>query len=115
MAADTVPTIPTLEQLSNEIKARSWNDCITPNLESIRTWFNMDPWTQGVGAYLRDVKERLLDNLMKRGHSERDQEFIMGQIAMLREILQFPETVRKQLDNKAKANQQPRPQGEAGY
>ena len=113
-STEIAPT-PTLEHLANEIKAQSWNECISPQLESIRQWFNMEQWTQGVGAYLQQVQERLLDNMLKPNQDEKLIEYTRGQIAILREVLQFPETVRRQIDNKAKQVQQPRPTGEAGY
>jgi len=97
----------------NEIKAKAWNDCITPRLEAIRGWFHSDTWSHGVGAYLSYQKNQLQKKLNAGLPNQRDEDKLRGQIVMLEELLDLPGVIDNHIDTANK--QKNTPKGNAGY
>jgi len=113
MADEKTPGSPTLEQQVVDIQTRAWNKHITPHLDGLRQWFNDSAWLESVAPYLREISEMSVDLVLMRPGD--DAAFLRGKTLMMRDLLKFPEVIKRQIDAKDKASNQPRPSGEAGY
>lgn len=110
--ANTRSTL-TLEQQVVDIQTRAWNKHISPHLDGLRQWFNEAAWLESVAPYLKEISEMSVDLVLMRPGD--DASFLRGKTLMMRDLLKFPEVIKRQIDAKEKAINQPRPQGEAGY
>lgn len=99
---------------TNEAKTKDWNESISPRLESLRSWFNDDNWKQGAGAYLKSQLARRQQHLEAIENDPRSDQFIKGQISMLRQILALPDVIDRQIELLSKATTH-HPKGDAGY
>ena len=105
----------------DEIKAKAWNESILPRLEAIRSGFNESFWMDGVAPYLRTRFNKFLDYRFSGSSTltHEQEKFMDGQMAMLREILEFPHVIKAHIDtiDKAKKTAEQREQtiGPAGY
>ena len=100
--------------ISNEQKTKEWNECISPRLESLRAWFSSDDWTKGINSYLGNVLQGRRQHLERQGNDALTDQFIKGQISMLREIMEMPSVIGKQIELVEK-NKLAGPKGDAGY
>lgn len=99
----------------NEIKAASWNECISPRLETIKSWFKQPAWEIGIGAYLT-LQHKNLQKLLNKGcASQRDEDKLRGRILMLEELLELPSVVTHNITVAEKEKTRPKPSGTAGY
>jgi hypothetical protein len=97
----------------NEIKAQSWNECISPRLESLLGWYSGDEWSKGIAAHYRKVLETLQTALNNGQDSQRKEDIIRGRLLAIQEFLDMPNVIRGQIE---KTNvQRPKPKGDAGY
>lgn len=94
----------------NEIAVKKYNESIAPRAKSIVAWFKNPEWTEGVRPYYSYLLETYRDELEKPGTTN---EFTKGQISVLKEILNFPSFIERQVEMSEKP--QPHPQGDAGY
>lgn len=107
--------------IANEIKAKNWNECVVPRLESVRAWLSVSDWTEGLAPWLRQSRDQLVTALIQ-GNSTLTFEqtrFLAGQIAMCNEILALPDTILTNImemdRNKAEAEKRQKSIGNAGY
>ena len=104
-----------------EIKAKAWNESISPRLEALRAWFESTEWTQGIAPYLRGRFDAFLDKKLAGNSTltHEQEKFIDGQMAMLRELLTFPQVIRQNIelaDQQKKQNEaRAHSVGSAGY
>lgn len=99
----------------NELKAKSWNDAIMPRLEAVRSYLTADQWNKGVGAWLKDVDRQLTEKLKFGCKSREDDQFVRGQLAMLKEILDVPVVIDKIIAEQENQKKQANSRGPAGY
>lgn len=77
----------------NEIKAAAWNQSMAPRLPAISSYLKADEWVKGIGAWLAETKEQMLQKLITGCKSRDEDQFVRGQLAMLVEILELPQEV----------------------
>jgi hypothetical protein len=99
----------------NEIKAKSWNECISPRLESIVRWFKHEEWTLGTGAFLAHQKNQLQKLLNVGCDTQRKEDQLRGRIQMLEELLEMPSVIARQIELSENEKKRPTPSGTAGY
>lgn len=106
------------DQLSNEvneIKAKAWNECITPRLDAIRAWFKADVWREAVGAYLAYNLKQLQVQLNKGCESQREEDRLRGRILMLSDLLDMPNVIENNIAQADAQKHKAGPGGKAGY
>ena len=108
----TVETLVTID--ANESKTKQWNECISPRLTALHSWFLSDEWLKGVRPYLNAVMEQRQGHLEELKNEVKDDYFIKGQIAMLRQIMSLPSVIDNQI-KQIEENQKRKPSGDAGY
>lgn len=101
-----------LPVILNDIKSKAWNESIAPRTVAVRDYFKAEQWTLGVGAWLKSVESALIDKLMFGCKTRDEDQFVRGQIAMLREICDLPAKIDS-LENQKKSKSVPT--GTAGY
>jgi hypothetical protein len=100
--------------MTEEIKSKAWNEAITPRLETLRAWFGSSEWKDGVRAYLNEVLSQRREHLENKGNEHGSDQFIKGQIAMLKEIIAIPTVIDRHIEL-AEKNKDGAPKGDAGY
>jgi hypothetical protein len=111
----------TAEDIANELKAKSWNECVVPRLESIRAWFASSDWTEGLAPHYREAQSRFMDYLLQGNSTltHEQEKFLLGELAQIREFLALPETILKNImlrdRNQAEAEKRSKSVGKAGY
>jgi hypothetical protein len=108
------PSEAPLVEVLNEIKTKAWNAAISPRLTALRAWYSGAEWKEGVSAYLNQQLLKRREHLEERGNDPRDDQYIKGQIAMLKEILAIPVFIEQQIEQ-AEKNKKAAPSGDAGY
>lgn len=106
---------PSLEVIINEARTNAWNEFITPRLESMRGWMSGDEWQKGFVAYHNSVIAQLLDKLVTGCKSREDDQFVRGQIAVLKQVVGFKEMVLRQIDAIERNKKADESRGAAGY
>jgi hypothetical protein len=101
-------------EAANVAKAAEWNAAISPRLVALRAWFSGPEWKEGISVYLNKVLMHRREHLEKIDNDARDDQFIKGQIASLKEILAIPLFIEKQIAQ-AEQNKKTAPSGDAGY
>jgi hypothetical protein len=105
---------PQIIEIINDAKTKEWNQAISPRLESLRAWFSSNEWKDGVLAYLNSVLNQRREHLERKGNEFGDDQFIKGQIAMLKQIMTLPNVIEKQIEL-AEKNKGSGSRGDAGY
>jgi hypothetical protein len=98
----------------NESRTEQWNKAISPRLVSLRNWFADENWKTGVGAYLNSVLAERREHHEKENNDRDADQFIKGQIAMLKQIIDLPVVIERQIAQSEK-NKNSGPTGDAGY
>lgn len=98
----------------NEVRAAEWNKCISSRLEAMRSWYAHDEYRKGLFPYLMTMLSQRREHLEKKGNNAGDDQFIKGQIAMLKELMDIPATIDRQIALTEEAKKS-HPSGEAGY
>jgi hypothetical protein len=106
---------PSLEVIINEARTNAWNENVTPRLESLRGWMAGDEWTKGFVAYHNSVIAQLLDKLLTGCKTRDDDQFVRGQIAVLKQVVSFRDMVLKQIDAIERNKKSDDTRGQAGY
>ena len=101
-------------QDENESRVQYWNECISPRLEVMRSWFLSEAWKKGLHPYMNLMLGQRRDHLERQANDTASDQFIKGQIAMLKQIMGIPDVINNQIEQ-IKANQEKGPSGDAGY
>jgi hypothetical protein len=101
-------------EYANESKTKQWNECISNRLEELRGWFTADSWTKGVRPYLNAILSDRREHMEKQDNEPKSDQFIKGQIAMLKQIMAIPMVIDNQIAQ-IEANKKVKPSGDAGY
>ncbi len=103
------PTTPPADP--NEIKTAQWNAAITPRLVALRAWYSGSEWKDGIRSYLNGVLQDRREHLEQVSNEHGADQFIKGQIVMLKQIMSIPEVIDRQIEltEKNKKNAPPEP------
>lgn len=87
----------TPEEVVNEIKAKAWNECITPRLEPLRAFLHQQEWQEGIAAFLKRQTELQIKQIARLGTNSIDDKFILGRISAFNEVLELPQVIENHI------------------
>jgi hypothetical protein len=103
------------EDALNKSKTEAWNRHLSSQLEAMRSWLNSPQWEKGFRAYLSSLLALQLTQLVAGTGNRDNDQFLRGQIANLREIMDFKETIEKQALSIERQQASNAGRGDAGY
>jgi hypothetical protein len=96
----------------NELKAKAWNESMAPRIPSLISYFAGDEWQKGIGPWLMHSHDALMSKLITGCKTRDDDQFVRGQLAMLKDMIDLPAKC-KHIDDMRK--EVPPQRGTAGY
>jgi hypothetical protein len=87
-----------IEEIVNDVKSNSWNRHMVPRLKSVDSYLHSETWEKGPQAYLEENYKLLNDKLITGCKSRDDDQFVRGQLVMLRDLINLRDQVRSILE-----------------
>lgn len=106
---------PSIEVIINEARTNAYNEHISTRLESLRGWTAGDEWAKGFVPYHNSVIAQLLDKLLTGCKTRDEDQFVRGQIAVLKQIVGFRDMVLRHIDAIERNKNKDDERGAAGY
>ena len=102
-------------ELINEIKAKAWNEAITPRAPGLLSYLSADEWQKGILAWLLLVEKQMTQKLKFGCKTREEDQFVRGQLAVLEEIINLPNAIQATIDQAEASKKHAASRGRAGY
>lgn len=84
----------------NELKAKSWNECVAPRAESLLTYLRAEIYQKGFLAYLKSVETLGEKKLLTGCKSRDDDQYMRGYLVAMKEVLGFADLLEEMVNAK---------------